>query len=295
MARVSALEDYRSDLRRVAITLAVVAAHVALIIVTLRSAGHSADVVDITFFALPINPEDRPREPVHVQKPPISRAAQTAPRHASVARESASEQRMEPSLEQPSKNETETLGDTIAARTNPASEPAPPIDWHAEVETSARALQQRDTIESGRRSLAGPNQPALSAPLKNPTCPYERCERGWGENLGVFKPSLHSKAGRVETMPRDGPTLPNGSQDMAGAEAVLWTNNWCYTVLVSPDPSRRGAHKCFFPVWKTAATRGDLFDHMDPSRPPKTHYNDAPWITYGFSISASHTDPRADR
>ena len=64
MARISALDEHTLDLRRVAVALAVVAAHVALVVVMLRSAGHSADVVDITLFALPITPEDRAREPV---------------------------------------------------------------------------------------------------------------------------------------------------------------------------------------------------------------------------------------
>jgi hypothetical protein len=96
VARGSALDEYTLDLRRSAVTVAVVAAHVALIIVMLRSAGHSADVVGITLFALPINPEDRSREPVHAQKPPISRASETAPRRAAVARESATEQHAQP-------------------------------------------------------------------------------------------------------------------------------------------------------------------------------------------------------
>src|ERR1700730_13600740 len=110
--------------------LAVVAAHVGLVMVMLRSAGHPVDVVDITLFALPITPEDRPREPVHVQKPPISRASETAPRRAAVARESATEQHVEPSLGESSRSESNTLDDMVAAHAGAASEPAPPIDWH---------------------------------------------------------------------------------------------------------------------------------------------------------------------
>jgi hypothetical protein len=98
MARISASDEYTFDLRRAAVTLAVVAAHVAVIMMMLRSAGHSADVMGITFFALPINPEDRPREPVHVQMPPISRASETAPRRAAAARQPATEQHVEPPL-----------------------------------------------------------------------------------------------------------------------------------------------------------------------------------------------------
>ena len=143
-------------------------------------------------------------------------------------------------------------------------------------------------IESGRRSLAGPKHPAVSAVPQKPACPYEKCEPGWGENLGIFKPSLHSKAGRIEKIPNDMTTLPNGSQNMTGGESVLWINNWCYNILVSPDPQRRGMYKCFFPLGKTATARGDLFDHMDDSRPPQSHYTDAPWISYGLSIGVSH-------
>jgi hypothetical protein len=287
VARVSVFDEYTLDLRRATVTLAVVAAHVALIIVMLRSAGHSADVVDITLFSLPISQEDRLREPVHVQKPPILRASTTAPRRAAVAREPATEQHVEPSLGESSRSENDTPGDTGATHAGAASEPVPPIDWYVEIETSAHALEQHDNIESGRRSLAGPKQPAVSAASQTPACPYEKCEPGWGENLGIFKPSLHSKAGRIERIPYDMTTLPNGSQNMTGGEAVLWINNWCYNILLSPDPQRRGMHKCVVPLGKTAA-RGDLFDHMNESRPPQSHDNtDAPWVSYGLSIGHS--------
>jgi hypothetical protein len=267
--------------------LTVVAAHVALVIVMLRSAGHLVDVVDITLFALPITPEDRPREPVHVQKPPISRASETAPRRAAVVRESATEQHVEQPLGESSRSENNTLGDTAAAHAGAASEPAPTVDWHAEIETSAHALEQHDSIESGRRSLAGPRQPALSAVPQKPACPYERCEPGWGENLGIFKPSLHSKAGRIEKIPSNNPITSDGSLDITGSELVLWINNRCYSVLVSADPLRRGEITCVGSLGKTPA-RGDLFDHMHESQPPKSHDTEAPGISYGLSIGASH-------
>ena len=286
MARTSAFEEYTSDLRRAAVTLAVVAAHVALVMVMLRSAGHSADVVDVTLFVLPINPEDRPREPVHVQKPPISRASETAPGRAAVARESATEQHMGRSPGESSRSEDDTPGDTVATQAGAASEPVPPIDWHAEIETSAHTLEQRDHIESGRRSFAGPKQPALSAAPQKPACPYVECERGWGENLGIFKPSLHSKAGRIEKMPHDVLMTSDGSLNITGDETIQWINNWCYDIVVSPDPQRRGMYKCVVPLGKTAA-RGDLFDHTNESRPPQSHDTDAPWISYGLSIGVS--------
>jgi hypothetical protein len=287
VARISALDEYTLDLRRAAVTLAVVAAHVALVIVMLRSTGHSADVVGITLFALPITPEDRPREPVHVQKSPILRPSETAPRRAAVARESATEQHVEPSLRESSRSENNTRGDTAAAHAGAASEPAPPIDWHAEIETSANALEQHDSIESGRRSLAGPKQPALSAVPQKPACPYEKCEPGWGENLGIFKPSLHSKAGRIEKIPSNTPITSDGRLDITGTDLVLWINNRCYSVLVSADPLRRGEITCVALLGKTPA-RGDLFDHMHEGQPPKSHDTDAPGISYGLSIGASH-------
>jgi hypothetical protein len=80
-----------------------------------------------------------------------------------VARESATEQHVEPSLGESSRSENNTLGDTAAAHAGAASEPAPPIDWRTEIETSTHALKQHDGIESGRHSLAGPKQQALSA------------------------------------------------------------------------------------------------------------------------------------
>jgi hypothetical protein len=282
VARLSEFDGYTLDLRRATVTLAVVAAHVALIVVMLRSAGpHSADVVDITLFALPINPEERPREPVHVQKPTISRASETAPRRAGVARESVAEQHVEPS----SQSENNTLGNTAATHAGAESEPAPPIDWRGELETSAHALEQHDSMESGRRSLAGPKQQALSASPKTPECPFERCEPGWGTHLGVFE-SQHSKTGRIEKIPSNTTITSDGSLDITGEEMILWINNWCYSVLVSADRLHRGGIKCVVPLGKTPA-RGDLFDHMHEGQPSKSHDTDAPWISFGLSFGGS--------
>ena len=286
MAHISALDEYKFDLRRAAVTLAVVVVHVALIIVMLRSARHSADVVDITLFSLPISPEERVREPLHVPKPPISRDSQTAPRRVAVARQPATDQHMGPSLGESSRSENDTPGDTVATQAGAASEPVPPIDWHAEIETSAHALEQHDNTDSGRRSLAGPKQPALSAALRKPACPYEKCEPGWGENLGIFKPSLHSKAGRVEKVPSDMPITSDGNLNITGDETILWINNRCYTIIVSLDPQRRGMYRCVAPLGKTAA-RGDLFDHMNESQPPQSHDTEDPWISYGITVGAS--------
>ena len=286
MARISALDEHTLDLRRVAVALAVVAAHVALVMVMLRSAGHSAAVVEITLFALPINPEDRRREPVPVQKPPVSRASEAASRRAAVAREPAIEQQMDPAFGESSRIEDGTPGDTSVTQAGAASEPVPPIDWHAEIETSAHALEQHDNIESGRRSLAGAKQPALSAATQKPACPYEKCEPGWGVNPGIFKPSLYSKAGRIEKIPSNNPITSDGTLDITGSDLVQWINNWCYSILVSADRMSRGKIKCVAPLGKTPA-RGDLFDHMKEGQPPKSHDTDAPSISFGLSIGAS--------
>ena len=275
MARISALDEYTLDLRRAAVTAAVVAAHVALIFVMLRSAEHSPDVVNITLLALPINPDDRPREPVHVQKPRISQSLETAPRRAAIAREPATERHVELSVRKSSRSESDIPVDTVATHAGAGIETVPPVDWHAEFEATAHALEQHDDIESGRRSLAGPKQSAVSAAPEKPACLYEKCEAGWGENLGIFKSSLHSMAGRIEKIPNDRTTLPIGSQNVTGSEVVQWINNWCYHVLVSPDSQRQGMHKCVVPLGKTAP-RGDLFDHMNESRPPQSHDTDAP-------------------
>ena len=253
MARISVLDEYTLDLRRAAVTLAVVAAHVALIIALLRSAGHSADVVDTTLFALPISPEDRPQEPAHVQRPPISRASETAPRRAAVARGPATEQHAGPSLGESSRSENGIPGDTAATHAGAASEPVSPIDWHAEIEECSRTRAARQYRPTRARR---PETACAERCPPKPACPYERCEPGWGESPGIFDPSLHSKAGRIETIPANVPTSPNGSQNTAGSESVLWINNWCYNILISPDPQRQGMTKCFFPLGKTAAARG---------------------------------------
>jgi hypothetical protein len=74
---------------------------------------------------------------------------------------------------------------------------------------------------------------------------------------------------------------------MNNGETILWINNWCYTVLVSPELQRQGMYKCVAPLGKTAA-RGDLFDQLPGSRPSESHAIDStPWISYGLSIGAS--------
>jgi len=225
----------------------------------------------MTLFTLPITlDEDRPREPTTVPTPLSPHPSKSAHRHSPVAQTPANDQHVEPSL---------------------ATEPAPPIDWRAEIDKSVLAQEQHYNIERNRRSLDGWPASPLDTARDKPSCPYEKCEPGWGENLGVFSSSLHSKAGRIDTITNDTGTLSNGSPNMGVSESVVWINNWCYSILTSPDPLRRGMSKCFFPLGKSPA-RGDLFDHMNENRPPPSHETeDVPYLSYGFTLGAARHPP----
>jgi hypothetical protein len=264
MARTSASDTASVGgtlaLRRTAVALAVVAAHVALIFV-MRGARHSAEVLDITLFALPITPEDRPREQARVPEPPISRATEVRPQNVSAARASSSARpHVEPSLGEPSRSETEVPESEVAAGAGFPSEPAAPVHWYAEARTSADALEQRERIERERRSLAGPKQSPLSPRHVKPACPFEKCEPNWGADSSIFE-SQSTKKGRIEKTP-DG-------------EVIRWTSNRCYQILVTPNIMHRGMWKCFVPLGKSGA-RGDLFKHMKEVPPPEERATDVP-------------------
>jgi hypothetical protein len=256
------------ELRRAALALAVVAAHVAVIFITWRGARNSAEVPDITLIALPITSEDRPREAARITAPPISRAAEIRPRSASVARASATAApHVERSLAEHPRSETEVAGNKIAAGAGSPGEPAAPVDWYAEARKSVDALEQRQSIERERRSLDGPKQrPSGDRHLK-PACPFERCEPNWGVDLGIFE-SQHTKRGRVEKIPDDTQKTPDG-------EVIRWINNHCYQILVTANKLHRNMWKCGAPLGKSAA-RGDLFKHMNESPPPQERATDVP-------------------
>jgi hypothetical protein len=255
--------------------LAVVAAHMAVIFVMWRGARSSAEALDTTLFVLPITPEDRPREPVRLQEPPVSRVAETIPRNAPAARPSATvPAHAEPSLGELSRGETEVLGNKVAAGAGSAIEPAAPIDWYAEARTSADALERRDRIERERRSLDGPKLRTPDPRYVKPACPFEKCEPNWGSSSSIFK-SQHSKGGRIEKIPNDMQRTLQGSPKTTNSEVVHWFNNWCYQILVSEDRSRRGRIWCGVPLRKKTA-RGDLFDHMNESPPPEPRATDVP-------------------
>ena len=263
------------ELRRAAVMLAVVAAHVAVIFVIWRGARSSAEALDFTLFALPITPEDRPREPARLQEPPLSRAAETKPRNTPTARASATvPAHAEPSLGELSRSETEVPGNKVALGAGSTIEPAAPVDWYAEARTSADALERRDGIERERRSLDGPKQRPPNPRHVTPVCPFEKCEPNWGSNSSIFE-SQHSKGGRIEKIPDDRQRTLQGSPKTTNSEVVHWFNNWCYQILVSEDRSRRGMIWCRALLGKTAA-RGDLFDHMNESSPPGQRATDVP-------------------
>jgi hypothetical protein len=263
------------ELRRAAVMLAVVAAHVAVILVIWRGARSSAEALDITLFALPIMPEERPREPAPLQEPPVSRAAETIPRNAPAARASATvPAHAEPSLGELSRSDTEVPGNKVTVGAGSAIEPATPVDWYAEARTSADALERRDRIESERRSLDGPKQHPTSPRYVTPACVFEKCEPNWGSNSSIFK-SQHSKGGRIEKIPRDAQRTLQGLQKTPDGEVVHWFNNWCYQILVSADRSRRSMIFCGVPLGKTTARR-DLLDHMNESPPPEQCATDVP-------------------
>ena len=245
--------------QRVAVTLAVVAAHVVLIFVMWRSAGHLAEVVHITFFTLPITPADRLREPAREQKQPISRTAEHVSRHASAARASAHH----PTSSFGESSRTEPLGHEVEAR---VSKPAAPVDWHAEVTASAEALAQRESIEDNRRSLAGPKQSLSNASRPAPACPYEECEADWKPNVGIFD-LHHSKAGRIEKIPDSMQTPPGSPQNTPEGEVIRWINNWCYVTLVTANPLHRRQIRCAVPLGKEVP-RGDLFKNMGENPSP---------------------------
>jgi hypothetical protein len=263
------------ELRRAAVMLAVVAAHVTVILVMWRGARSSAEALDITLFALPITPEERPREPAPLQEPPVSRAAETIRRSAPAARASATvPAHAEPSLGELSRSETEVPGNKVTVGTGFAIEPAAPVDWFAEAKTSADALERDDRIERERRSLDGPKQHPPSPRYVTPACVFEKCEPNWGSDSSIFK-SQHSKGGRIEKIPRDAQRTLQGLQKIPDGEVVHWFNNWCYQILVSADRSRRGMIWCGVPLGKTTA-RGDLLDHMNESPPPEQRATDVP-------------------
>jgi hypothetical protein len=263
------------ELRRAAVTLAVVAAHAAVIFVMWRGAGNSAEVLNTTLIVLPITSEDRPREPARVSERLISRAAEVRPRDASAARASATAPpHVEGSLAEHARSGTEVARNKIATGAGSPSEPAAPVDWYAEARASADALEQGESIERERRSLAGPKQHPSSARHLTPACPFEKCEPNWGADFDIFE-SQHTKRGRIEKIPDDIQRTPDGTQKTPEGEVILWINNWCYETLVTGNKLHRGAPKCFVPLGKRAAL-GDLFKHMNESPAPEERATDIP-------------------
>ena len=267
---VAALSDGPLQLRRAGVALAVVAAHVMLILMLSKGTRHQpAEVVEITLFDLSITPEEEEGVP-ELEVPRASDARPSARSQERAASPSASPD-AESSRAEAAKPETETVDgdanpkpitpdaslDALIAPTDVPVDTAP-IDWFAAARTSAAALKQRQDTEAQRRTLAGPNQPPLRAPKKKQACPFEHCEPGWDGEFSVFE---SSKAGRIEKAADD--------------EVIRWISNRCYQILVSPNPMHKAMTKCVTPLDKAPA-RGDLFKHMHEAPPPPERATDVP-------------------
>jgi hypothetical protein len=252
------------ELRRAVVVLAVVAAHVALILVIGRGARPVAEVVEVVFFPLPIMSEGSAHQPLAADEPKLARAS------------ASTRSRGKPRPQEPPRNEaaSDASAPDISAADVPASDtfvpgtsgaassaPAARIDWYAEARASAGVLEQRDRNARDRRSLAGPAQPPMAGPRHGkPACPFEKCEPTYGTGFSIFE-SQNTKAGRIEKTP-DG-------------EVIRWTSNRCFQILITPNLMHRGMTKCVMPL-KKSAPRGDLFKHMNEVPPPAERATDVP-------------------
>ena len=230
------------ELRRIGVGVVIVAAHVALIVVLSRGTRRAAEVLEITFFPLPITLDDRPKPaPVSVTPQP------------------------EPGLRRdaPIERTPVTPAPEIAAPSEPdePDEPAPSIDWNAQIQASAAALQKRADTEREQYSFTSPRAPAAMSPKHvKPPCPFEKCEPTWGADFSVFG-DQSAKKGRIEKTP-DG-------------ELIRWTSESCYQILITDNIMHRAMTKCIKPLRKDAA-RGDLFKHMRDVPPPEEKATDVP-------------------
>lgn len=233
------------DLRRVAVGLVVVATHVVLVFVMGKGARHSPAVVEITFFPLPITPEvEQTRPPPAVEELPRSRPAK-AP---ITSRKSDARPRTETPV-------------SSAPITLAPEEPIAPIDWNAQIQASAEALQKRAALERERNSFTGPRKPdSMTLRRVKPPCPFEKCEPTWGADFSVFE-SRTAKAGRVE-------------KNFEG-ELIRWTSEHCYQILATDNIMHKAMTKCQTPLRKDAV-RGDLFKHMRDVPPPEEKATDVP-------------------
>jgi hypothetical protein len=199
-----------------------------------------AEVVEVSLMLVPIT-ESEPAVPVpQTRESPKRRVTSAAP---SV----------------PVKSEPSPIQDERASE--PSTAPLAPIDWYAEAQTTASALEKRDRADRERRPLDRRGGTAL-APDRHgkPPCPFEKCEPGWGAAPSVFD-STATKAGRIEKT--------------SDGEVIRWISNRCYQILVTPNIFHRAMTRCVQPLDKKAA-RGDLFKHMNDAPPPEDRATDVP-------------------
>jgi len=241
----SASEGRTSASRRVLVAGVVVVAHIALMASIGRGVRRPAEVVEVFLTLIPVTTEEQPSQPVRKPELPSSKSA--PPRVASAA----------PSV--PANPEPAAIQQPPADGSSTA--PVAPIDWYAEAQATASALDERNRAARERRPLDRPAGTAL-APDRHgkPPCPFEKCEPGWGAPPSVFD-STATKAGRIEKT-FDG-------------EVIRWTSNRCYQILVTPNILHKAMTRCVVPLKKSAA-RGDLFKHMDPPPPPADRALDVP-------------------
>ncbi len=173
------------------------------------------EVVEISFFPLPITEEGRALKetPAAEVKAPTRGASGNLSVPSGVARTSRPESPSPFPSPLPLLSPQDLLESQQQAESPPAS-----IDWQAELGTAAGAMDERARAERERRSFSHPPPHASLTPKHvKPSCPFERCEPGWGAGPSVFD-STATKKGRVE-------------QTVDG-EVIRWTSNNCYQILI---------------------------------------------------------------
>jgi hypothetical protein len=232
------------DVRRPIVVLAVLAAHVALLVLIGRATRQaSRESVEVAWIPLAITDaptrEDATLSTLTIPEPVTPRARPL----------SVSLPRSEPQEDIPS-----------ASPISPAV-PRTDVDWFAEARSTAQALDDKARRERARRRLDGPSAPGLTADRHGrPACPFEKCEDGWGEGFSVFK-DYESRKGRIEKV--------------GDGEVIRWTSDRCYQILVTPNLLHRGMTRCIAPL-DGKGPRGDLFKHMKELPLPADRATDVP-------------------
>jgi hypothetical protein len=238
----SASEEGTGTSRRVLVICVVIAVHVALVFSLGRGGVRRlTEVVEVSLMLVPIT-ESAPVMPIPQPREPARRRVASAAPSVPANPEPSAIQHEEPVPES-------------------STAPVAPIDWYAEAQATASAVEQRARADRERRALDRPGGSAL-APDRHgkPPCPFEKCEPGWGSAPSVFD-STATKKGRIEK------TLDG--------EVIRWTSNRCYQILVTSNLLHRGMTRCVQPLGKKAA-RGDLFKHMNDVPPPEDRATEVP-------------------